>query len=302
MTSASDKRLGRRAVVWGLHQIPLSRGKGRLTEWLATRLTPSESKEVVVGAMTAGFRMHLHLGDPQERLMYFSGEYEHLTANVFKMALRPGDIVIDGGANIGYYSLLSATMVGQEGSVHAFEPIPDTFDALTANVAVNNFVRIHLNQTALSDHAGELQFEVPLDKQTHQPLRTGARQVLLGDGPVTRVLATTLDDYAASRDIAHIRLVKLDLEGGELEAVKGMQNLLSTHAIDYLIAESNTWLLEKRQMSGREVTEAVARYGYRPYAIGSTFWGGTHIEKPTLQKYAVEEFLYVAPGLEVPSR
>ena len=248
----SDKRLGRRAVAWTLHQIPLARGKERLAARIGTRLTPSGSDEVLVGTTAYGFKMHLHLGDPEQRQIYFSGQYEHRTADLFKMLLRSGDVVIDGGANIGYYSLLSATLVGASGSVHSFEPIPDTFAALTANVALNDFANIHLNQLALSDHAGELQFEVPVDEQTHQQLGWAASQILMGRGPVLRVPAMTLDEYAASRGVARIRLVKLDLEGGEFEAIKGMQNLLSAHAIDFLIAESNIWLLEHRHMSGQE--------------------------------------------------
>jgi FkbM family methyltransferase len=298
----SDERLGRRAVVWGLRHIPLYRGKRRLVAWLATHLTPSGSEDVVGGTMTGGFKMRLYLGDVHQRLMYFSGEYEHPTANVFKMALRPGDIIIDGGANIGYYSLLSATLVGKTGCVHSFEPIPETFNALAANVALNDFTNLRLNQVALSDHAGDLQFEIPLDEQTHERLGWAATQILRGYGPVVRVPATTLDDYAASRDIAHIRLVKLDLEGGEYEAVKGMGNLLSAHAIDFLIAESNTSLLEDRQMSGQEVIEELMGHGYRRYAIGATFWGGPRIEDPATQTYEVEEYLFVAPGVELPTR
>ena len=169
---------------------------------------------------------------------------------------------------------------------------------------LNDFTNLHLNQIALSsDHAGELQFEVPVDEQTHQQL-TGwaATQVLQGRGPVVRVPAMTLDDYAASQGIGHIRLVKLDLEGGEFEAIKGMRRLLSTHAIDYLITESNTWLLEHRHMSGQAVIEGLTGQGYRLYGISSTFWGGPSIQDPKGQKLEVEEFLYTAPGLEPPHR
>jgi FkbM family methyltransferase len=299
---AADDRMGRRAVAWALHRIPLSRGKERLAARIGTRMTPSGSDEVLVGTTTQGFKMNLFLGDPEQRQIYFSGQYEHRTADVFKMALRPGDVVIDGGANIGYYSLLSATLVGKTGGVHSFEPIPETFQALNANVRLNDFTNLHLNQIALSDHAGELQFEVPVDEQTHQQLGWAATQILLGRGPVVRVPAMTLDDYAASQGIGHIRLVKLDLEGGELEAIKGMRRLLSTHAIDYLITESNAWLLEHRHMSGQEVIEELTGQGYRLYGIGSTFWGGPSIQDSKGQKLEVEEFLYAAPGLEPPHR
>jgi FkbM family methyltransferase len=244
--------------------------------------------------------MHLNLGDIHQRFMYFSGEYEHPTANVFKLTLRPGDVVIDGGANIGYYTLLSATLVGKTGAVHSFEPISETFNLLSANIALNDFTNVYLNQMALSDHAGELQFEVPVDEETQQQLGWAATQILRGYGPVVHVPATTLDDYAASQGITHIRLVKLDLEGGEYEAFKGMRNLLSAHAIDYVIAESNTELLEQRQMSAEDMTEELTRQGYRRYGISATFFGGPRIESPKEQKFEVEEYLYVAPGVEPP--
>ncbi len=274
----ADDQMARRAVAWALHRIPLSRGKERLALRIGTRMTPSGSEEVLIGTTTQGFKMNLFLGDREQRQIYFSGQYEHRTADVFKMALRPGDVVIDGGANIGYYSLLSATWVGKTGSVHSFEPIAETFQALYANVRLNDYTNLHLNQMALSDHAGELQFEVPLDEQTHQQLGWAATQILQGRGPVVRVPAMTLDDYAASHGIAHIRLVKLDLEGGELEAIKGMRHLLSTHAIDYLITESNTALLEQRHMSGQEVTEELLVTGIGSMESAQPFGAG-HVSR-----------------------
>src|SRR5690348_5657523 len=97
----TDGQLGRRAVAWALHRIPLARGKERLAARIGTRITPTGSDEVVIGAMTQGFKMYLHLGDPEQRQIYFSGQYEHRMADLFKMSLRSGDVVIDGGANIG---------------------------------------------------------------------------------------------------------------------------------------------------------------------------------------------------------
>jgi FkbM family methyltransferase len=289
-------------VAWALHQAPVARGKERHAARIGTRLVPSGSEEVVVGTTTRGFKMRLDLGDPAQRQIYFSGQYEHRTADVFKMLLRAGDVVVDGGANIGYYSLLSAKLVGPTGGVHSFEPIPDTFDALAANVALNKFANVLPNRMALSDHAGELRFEVPLDEGTQRRLGWAASQILLGRGPVVEVQAATLDEYAASQGLRRIRLVKLDLEGGEFEAIKGMERLLGERAVDFVIAESNTWVLERRQMSTQEVPKELARHGYRRYAIGSTFMGAPRIEAPKSQQGEVEEHLYVAPEVKIPQR
>jgi FkbM family methyltransferase len=256
-----------------------------------------KGEDRAVGVTSDGFKMHLDLGDEQQRQIYFSGLYEPRTATLFKRLLKPSDVVIDGGANIGYYSLLSAKLVGKTGAVHSFEPIPDTFRAFSANVELNRFAQIHASCLALADKAGELQFEVPVDDTSQRSLGWAATQVMLGRGPVVRVQAVSLDDYAQHEGIGHIKLVKLDLEGGEPEAITGMSKLLSERRIDYLICESNTFLLGHRHLAQDTLAAQFARFGYQGFTIESTLLGRPRLVSAKTQQREVEEYLFAAPGL-----
>ena len=84
--------------------------------------------------MRDGFTLRLDLGDPLQRAMAAQRRYESDVTWVYPYLLRPGDRVVDGGAHIGYLTLLASRCVGPSGEVHAFEPVPRTFAALEENV------------------------------------------------------------------------------------------------------------------------------------------------------------------------
>ncbi len=160
---------------------------------------------------------------------------------------------------------------------------------------MNRFTQIHPNR--LADKASELQFEVPVDEGTQRPLGWAATQVMLGRGPVTRAQAVALDEFAQQQGIGRIKLVKLDLEGGEPEAINGMDTLLAERRIDYLICESNTFLLGHRQLAADALSAQLARHGYQCFAIESTALGQPRLAAATTQTREVEEYLFAAPGV-----
>ena len=97
----------------------------------------------------------LNLAEYPDCSMAF-GLYELDTARVLKRLLRPGDHFIDGGANIGYFTLLAARLVGPAGRVDAFEPLPENHARLLAHLDLNGLAdRVRVHRLALSDRAGE---------------------------------------------------------------------------------------------------------------------------------------------------
>jgi len=84
------------------------------------------------------------------------GSYEPFITKLMKSQIKPGDVVIDVGANIGYYTLLFAKLVGPQGKVYAFEPHPDNFFLLKKNVDVNKYKNIIIEQKAVSNRAGKI--------------------------------------------------------------------------------------------------------------------------------------------------
>lgn len=151
--------------------------------------------------------------------------------------LRPGDIFVDVGANIGYYSLVAGRTVGRMGTVVAIEPVMDTARQLHRNVAMNESSNVTVVDAAAFDH------------EHHSALISIAggyfgRAAMDGrSAPGSRlesVRTVTLD--ALCRDIPRIRLIKIDVEGAEVQVLNGARETL--RKTDYVVVEANTTIHE----------------------------------------------------------
>lgn len=137
--------------------------------------------------------------------------------------LQPGQTFVDAGANIGFYSVMASRRIGRTGRVVAIEMMPDTAAILRAHLALNGAESTTVVQRALSDAAGrQVTAAVPagsFGKATINPREDcrGWKEV-----PVS---TTTLDEVL--RDVPHVDLLKMDLEGGELAALQGASETLA---------------------------------------------------------------------------
>jgi FkbM family methyltransferase len=124
--------------------------------------------------------------------------------------LAPGMVMYDVGANIGFFTLIAARHVGDNGRVVAFEPLEENAAAMERNLALNGVENVTIVRKALSDRPGRMGMSVPNTPDA------GTRAALGGDGPVVEV--ARLDDL----DLPAPDLVKIDIEGAEVDAVQGM--------------------------------------------------------------------------------
>lgn len=149
------------------------------------------------------------------------GRREPFTSELFKGVLRQGMTVVDAGAYIGWYTLLSAKEVGAGGRVYAFEPDPLNRDYLTRNAEINGLAdRVVLVSKALSDRSQQLPFFVNLGDR--------GRSSLYQQSPRTQIRTVdcvSLDD-ALPKNVS-VDLIKMDIEGGEIRALRGMERTLS---------------------------------------------------------------------------
>ena len=160
---------------------------------------------------------------------------ERAMFDLLRRHLRPGDVFVDGGANIGIYTVLASRLVGETGKVIAVEMMPDTAARLERHVEAN---AIHdvvtIVRAALSDTAGQtLTASVELGRYGQASISGEARSTCLAVQRV-EVPTITLDDLCG--DVDAVRMIKLDLEGAELAALKGGVNTLSK--TDGLVYES----------------------------------------------------------------
>src|SRR4029077_20738874 len=133
-----------------------------------------------------------------------------------------GDVCVDVGANSGYFTVLAAALVGAGGRVVAFEPNPAVRRRLTQNIDRNRFRdRVRVETCALSERSAEhVSLYVPEHDgfATLVPEKTHAQSYVAG-APAIHVSASTFDDWLKTSSIDRIALVKIDVEGAELQVL-----------------------------------------------------------------------------------
>lgn len=187
-------------------------------------------------------------------VMYFGDYYEFDEMFFIRRYLRPGDGFIDGGANIGTYSLLAAKIVGPSGRVEAFEPDRIAALRLRENITLNGLSSVKVHEAALSDAPGRFRFAQGWDVSN--------RLVSLDETGIKTAEVETirLDDYLEPNIV--YKMAKLDLEGSELAALRGARNHI-------VAANPPVWQLEamesqllKQGTSREEVTSFLRDCGY----------------------------------------
>ena len=153
-------------------------------------------------------------------------------AQACRSFLHPGDIAIDVGANIGTYSKLFSECVGPQGSVHALEPVPETFDYLLYNVRHLGLRNVFCYQVAASDYSGTSHMSMPV----WEGGRRNIYESRLDEHGDIAVRVLRLDDLFAGMKPA---LIKIDVEGNELQLIKGARQLLTTYHPPLLVEVSS---------------------------------------------------------------
>lgn len=156
--------------------------------------------------------------------------HEETTTNIFRKIIKPGNIFLDLGANIGYFSLLAAKLTGENGKIFSFEPEPKNFYYLQKNIEVNNYKNIYPFQKAVSDKNGEIELFICEYDSGHHTIKQYEGVEVYSHGRPTenrsiKIDAVKLDDFLADK-ADHIDVVKMDIEGAEALAVEGMKHLL----------------------------------------------------------------------------
>ena len=213
-------------------------------------------------SLRGGGRIFVDISDHIQRQIYFLGHYEARITDLLSRLLIPGSTFIDVGANVGYHTIVSGLLVGPTGSVHSFEPVPKIFAALETNVALNNLPHVYLNQAAVYSTDGDLEIYLPgegnsgLGSMVRRPHPYHSGSALLTS-------AVSLDSYVLTMGIERIRVIKLDIEGAEIFAMRGMESILSSSNAPDLICEADTELLSGAGHSSEDLVQFMERFGYQ---------------------------------------
>jgi FkbM family methyltransferase len=165
--------------------------------------------------------------------------YEPDVRGFLQYLLKLGDSFIDCGANVGYFSILAAGLVGKQGKVISIEANPITYKLLERNLQANQFgTPVHC---ALTSEAGDIELFMPIEGDVFSSLRKGG--LVKGSSARSfKVYGCTLDEVVKRYALSKVDVVKLDIEGAELDVLRSAPYLLSTlRPIIVLEYGTNTW-------------------------------------------------------------
>ena len=184
-----------------------------------------------------------------------SGQYEAMEIGLFKETLRPGHVVVDVGAHVGYYTLTASREVGTAGRVLAFEPDPRTRPFLEANVDRNGFENVTVVAAAASDVAEEHNMYLSANANRSS---LHASAALDGLDQIVSVQSVTVDSILGSQSVD---VVKVDAEGSEPKVFRGM--VASLRAETVVFTEFNPSVLE----SAGEDAEVFAHWLFDHFGV-----------------------------------
>lgn len=244
-----------RKVVRAVHLMgPARRLAGPTVGRLVFALSPGRAGP----AQLNGNRMYLAPSGSYPPLDMAMARYEPGTTRLFQETIKPGMVVVDIGAHVGYYTLLAAKQVGPTGKVYAFEPEQDNHALLLKNIRMNGYNNVVAARMALSDRAGtSTLYLTGLDSGRHSMYHHGLPE--RGSAPVE---TTTLDSFLASEEWPRVDLVKIDVEGAEVAVLDGMTRLMGKSAGLKLIIEFNPALLQDGGVAPLGFLERLASPGW----------------------------------------
>ena len=257
LASPPVERLVERALVRLRHRYPDARALAVLAgECLRAVERRGAGDFVRVAALPGGALLAIDVRDDWQRGLYYRGAYEPETTRLVRGLARPGDVVLDVGANAGYYSCLAAAR-GAE--VHAFEPSTETLSGLRTNVG--DRVRVVPKGAWSSDETLELKDY----GSEHSAVNTfvGSRDEALDEPDTTyRVPVLAIDGYVSSAGTAPT-FIKVDAEGAELEVLRGARRTLAEEKPIVTIEVGDT----EDDLHSRKTIEFAGTLGYAPFDL-----------------------------------
>jgi FkbM family methyltransferase len=197
--------------------------------------------------------------DPRFQVGYLRGDYEPWVQDLLRTHLRPGDVYFDIGAHIGFFVLCAATIVGEYGRIVALEPDPQNFSILAANIQRNGLQCVTAIKAAAWSSSGEVTFASPASTSGRLQGRVTSDDSFTEEGAAgdRKVAALRLDDISSSPPT----VVKIDVEGAEIEACRGAGRLL--------VEKKTVWIVEAH--GAAQATKLDELFNQCGYDVTATF-------------------------------
>lgn len=266
---------------------PIERGKFKILNSIYFRHVAPQQSTTLVSTLRYGIRMNLDISEFLQAHLFLYGSYELPSVRFIRRVIAPGDTVADVGAQIGYITLAMATLAPGKITVHAFEPEPLNIQRLRNNIALNPGVDVRIVEKAVSDADGAIRLYLSKDHNagTHSTISGGSN---VSDDFV-EIPAVTLDHYVQEQRISALRLIKIDVEGGEYEVIKGATHTLTTLR-PIVLMELSDALQESRGFSTVEFKRLMKQLEYSAYTIADD---GSLVPSTIEQRHAMDNVVFL---------
>jgi FkbM family methyltransferase len=225
---------------------------------------PEEAVEKTINGCVRFEHKPLTFLDDDDYRAMLTESYDINLTNLFRESLRPGDIVIDAGANVGYVSAFAASLVGPSGEVHGFEPLQECFDRLRVLQKLNPEYTLVFTNAAL----GQTQGSLPI---SYDP-KGGSRNATLVPGyPNLKTLGVPvirLDDYISLHisQPERIKMIKIDVEGFEFPVLLGAEKFFANTSFrPQILCELKPYEIAKCGFTLEDLRQYMKRFGYGAY-------------------------------------
>jgi FkbM family methyltransferase len=230
----------------------------------------------VFGSVIAG-----NTEDFIQRHIYYFGIWEPPLTSFIAERLQPGDVFIDVGANVGYFTLQAAKLVGESGAVVAIEASPRIFAALKSNVSLNGASNVRCVNMAVADRDATLQlYAGPADNKGGTTLIV---ENTAGSTLECEIAARPLGGIVTPEEWRRARLVKIDVEGAEGAVTEGLRPLLQQGRSDLeVVMEVTPRTLQLQGYSADHVLQTFRDAGFHAYRLENDYTSETYLP-PTVK-------------------
>jgi FkbM family methyltransferase len=205
--------------------------------------------------------------DISHKQIAFLGFTELLPSRRMAQLAKDGGLMIDVGANYGYYSCIWAT-ANPNNRVIAFEASPRNFCALQLNLINNGLEnQVDVQQTAVGKERGSLPFTLGPEEQT-----SWGGLLVDKEKEAIEVPVVTLDEFFSSRQDDCIEVLKIDVEGADTWVLQGAEQLLRSHKIRHIFFEENLVRMSALNIKPEEAQNLLRDCGYRLESLGTEQW------------------------------
>lgn len=214
--------------------------------------------------LSTGVRLHVDLDDRVQRSMAFR-LYERRELRLMASMLASGDTMIDLGAHVGYFALHAAKAVGPAGRVLALEPAPANFERLQRNIDLGPAPQVTAIQAAVGERSGVAAFQL-----VDEPGESGWGSLMLAPGEHTREISVdvlSVDDLVARHDVEQVTFIKMDVQGSELDALRGATQTLQRWAPNVLCEVVEAWWGPSQTTTTADLFAFMRDAGYRAFGL-----------------------------------